>query len=67
MFKGYLKDEERTAEALDQEGWLHTGDIGKWLPVRTGHTQSSYGNCIIPSKFSRAELRSPSRSIFTKD
>lgn len=35
VFKGYLKDPIRTAEALDDEGWLHTGDIGMWLPNGT--------------------------------
>ncbi|MDO9155026.1 MAG: AMP-binding protein [Paludibacter sp.] len=65
---GYYKDPELTAQVIDADGWLHTGDTGKFTPegqlIITGRLKSifktSFGKYVNPqaleSKFTESPL-----------
>jgi long-chain acyl-CoA synthetase len=67
VFRGYYKDEQATAAAVDSEGWLHSGDIGLWRPDgslqiidrKKNIFKLAQGEYVAPEKIENILLRSP--------
>jgi long-chain acyl-CoA synthetase len=67
VFAGYWKKPEQTAQAIDAEGWLHTGDVGElgadgWLGVRDRLKDiliTSGGKNVSPSEIENRLKMSP--------
>lgn len=67
VFRGYFRDPVNTAETIDKEGWLHTGDVGRIDNLNKGLKiidrvkeifKLSQGEYIAPSKLESLYIKS---------
>ena len=55
---GYYKNPEATAEAIDKDGWLHTGDLG---------TMDKHGNVFIRGRAKNMLLGANGQNIYPEE
>ena len=58
VMKGYYKNPTVTAETIDEEGWLHTGDMG---------TRSADGTIYIKGRYKTMILTSNGQNIYPEE
>ncbi len=66
VMKGYWRMPEATAEAIDKDAWLHTGDVGKFYKGYLKITDriknilvNSFGKNVYPTPIENTYLKSP--------
>ncbi|RYY34935.1 MAG: long-chain fatty acid--CoA ligase [Sphingobacteriaceae bacterium] len=66
VMKGYFNKPEETAVAIDNEGWFHTGDIGRFYKGNIQITDrlknmlvNAYGKNVYPTPVENTYLKSP--------
>lgn len=67
VMKGYYKADELTKEVIDEEGWFHTGDLGKFEPEGqlkiTGRKKemfkTAFGKYVVPTLIETKFCESP--------
>src|SRR5690606_24380166 len=66
VMKGYWNKPEETANAIDKDGWFHTGDIGRFYKGNLQITDrlknmlvNSFGKNIYPTPVENVYLKSP--------